>query len=66
MTETKVEIIMFCPDCLARMRNGSNPNLYEHSVPSDTCPVDSVELNGNREIGKILYNDGNEKYVIKP
>ncbi|MHC3130083.1 MAG: hypothetical protein IBV52_08435 [Candidatus Bathyarchaeota archaeon] len=63
MTErekTKIEIVMFCPDCLGRMQKDANPNpnIYTHSVASNSCGVDKVQLNGKFEISKIWYLDG--------
>ena len=66
MTErekTKIEIVMFCPNCLGRMQDGSNPKVYTHEVESNDCPVKCIQLNQKSEIAKICYLDGT---TIKP
>ncbi|MCW4015708.1 MAG: hypothetical protein NWF06_05005 [Candidatus Bathyarchaeota archaeon] len=58
------EVVLFCPDCLAPMKNGTHPNLYTHAKPNPNCAVDSVELNGKQEIRTIFVVDGFEKIAL--
>ncbi|TSA55497.1 hypothetical protein D4R42_05495 [bacterium] len=64
MTAVKVETLIFCPDCLQRMKNGKRPNLYQHINQNKDCSIVNVELNSKREISKLFYFDGAEKIII--
>ena len=65
MTAVKVETLIFCPDCLKMMRNGKHPNCFGHINNNENCPVNAVELNGNREIARIHYNEGNGNFTFE-
>ena len=64
--ETKTKIVVFCPDCLKKMSNGSNPKIYFHSTVNRECPLNAVRLNEKGEIAQLVYSDGAERIVIKP
>lgn len=65
MTE-KEKVVMFCPNCLKKMVNGSNPKIYFHLVPNKKCPVATIHLNENHEIAEIVRSEYNERISFKP
>lgn len=66
MSETKTitEIVVFCPDCLKKMVNKSDPKTYYHLVPNKKCSVTAIHLNGKDKIVELVYFDGIKRTVI--